>query len=363
MTTFLATPPNYPSGKAVLDASGIDDTTETIVLSADPGSAMSTANFVVVIDHEHVLVASRSGATLTCTDGRGYAGTTAAAHAAGAPVTEELCSEHVSEIKTAVNARLEDAPNDGNVYGRKNQGWEEIVVAPTSTYFGIDATGLLARYPFRNTPTSLTTIVDVINGHDMTVGAGTVERAEGAYGDGLSFTTVSTYCSNSTSGIPDACRQSNFSWAAWMKPPATFSINGGICPILGLDGSSNYVIFQMLPPSNGSSLWRCVTVGGGVGGGINGPTIAANSDYWHHIAITRDYVSPTNSTFKLYVDGTEYSRVFTDVDDVVGADTSIRIGTPTAGWSTNCVWSDITYWSRTLGASEVLTLALSRNAC
>ena len=70
------------AGWATLNAD-ISDSGETIVLTADPGSIMATANFGIRITDELIWVVSRTAATLTCTGGRGYRGTTAVAHTAG----------------------------------------------------------------------------------------------------------------------------------------------------------------------------------------------------------------------------------------------------------------------------------------
>lgn len=93
---------DWPDGASTLDAN-IDDTTETITLASDPGSAMSTATFYVRIDFEQIYVVSRAGAVLTCTGGRGANGTSAAAHDAGADVTQDFLAQHMTEVRDAIN--------------------------------------------------------------------------------------------------------------------------------------------------------------------------------------------------------------------------------------------------------------------
>src|SRR5262249_31447519 len=71
-------------GRTKLDAA-IDATATT--LTAADGSIFPTANFQIVVDNELILVGSRSGNTLSGLT-RGFGGTTAAAHAKDAPVTD-----------------------------------------------------------------------------------------------------------------------------------------------------------------------------------------------------------------------------------------------------------------------------------
>lgn len=106
MTTTWKGIVDWPNGAATLNAA-IDDTTETIVLSADPGATMSASDFYVRIGFEQIYVATRAGATLTCTGGRGANGTAAAAHLAGDAVAQDFFAAHVTAIRDAIND-LED---------------------------------------------------------------------------------------------------------------------------------------------------------------------------------------------------------------------------------------------------------------
>lgn len=102
MATTFKSLVDYPNGSSTL-ASNITDAAESITLAADPGTAFPSANFWVRIGFEQVLVATRAGAVLTCTGGRGANSTTAAAHNSGTAVTVDLFAAHVTAIQTAIN--------------------------------------------------------------------------------------------------------------------------------------------------------------------------------------------------------------------------------------------------------------------
>src|SRR5438445_146748 len=72
----------------------------TINLTTSSGSSFpSTGSFVIVIDTELILIASRSGDSLTvASSGRGWDGTTAAAHSSAATVQLPICAYNLNHI-------------------------------------------------------------------------------------------------------------------------------------------------------------------------------------------------------------------------------------------------------------------------
>src|SRR5256885_3732978 len=72
----------------------------SIGLTGGSGSNFpSTGNFVIVIDTELILIASRSSDTLTvASGGRGYDGTTAAAHNNATTVQLPVCAYNINHI-------------------------------------------------------------------------------------------------------------------------------------------------------------------------------------------------------------------------------------------------------------------------
>lgn len=81
-------------------ASSITSSSTSIALTAGSGSSFpSSGNFVIVIDTELILIASRSTDTLTvASGGRGYDGTTAASHNAAATVQLPICAYNQNHI-------------------------------------------------------------------------------------------------------------------------------------------------------------------------------------------------------------------------------------------------------------------------
>ena len=103
MATAFKTLVDYPNGASTL-ASNITNSAASITLASDPGTAFPTANFWIRIGYEQILCASRAGAVLTCTGGRGVNGTSAASHTSGDTVTVDFFKAHIEAIQTAVKA-------------------------------------------------------------------------------------------------------------------------------------------------------------------------------------------------------------------------------------------------------------------
>jgi hypothetical protein len=86
----------------------------TIVLNSGQGAKFYADNFVITLDLEIILIASRSGDTLTvATSGRGFEGTTAASHTAGAAVQSFITAKshnqnavEIEAIETALGINL-----------------------------------------------------------------------------------------------------------------------------------------------------------------------------------------------------------------------------------------------------------------
>lgn len=143
----------------------------TIVLASGGGSKFPTTGnkFIISIDSEDILIDSRSTDTLTVNaSGRGYNGTAASSHAAGATITVWVMSKHIQDLDSAVNT-LEaasfpgvTAPTNGQVLtsNGSTQSWSTIAAAnmdssfyvpwtnwvPTFAGFSVDPDHLVARY-------------------------------------------------------------------------------------------------------------------------------------------------------------------------------------------------------------------------
>lgn len=104
MATSWRNKKNYPLGVGTLNTT-ITSGGLTIVLDAGQGANFPSATFTISIDEEIILIDSRSTDTLTVNaSGRGYDGSTAAAHAAGTSIANYQIVKDFTDIETAINA-------------------------------------------------------------------------------------------------------------------------------------------------------------------------------------------------------------------------------------------------------------------
>lgn len=92
-----------PSQASPTLASGIDASETTITVATGTGSRLPSDNFSISIDNEIILIASRSGDTLTVAT-RGYEGTTGVAHNAGATVEARITAKSHNQVAAEVAA-------------------------------------------------------------------------------------------------------------------------------------------------------------------------------------------------------------------------------------------------------------------
>lgn len=99
-----------------------------------------TANFTVVMDTEIILVSSRSGTTCTIgTAGRGFGGSTAAAHTTSALVEPQAVAQDYNDTNTHVNASSAVHGITGNVVGHNDTQTltNKTIAAASNTLTGL----------------------------------------------------------------------------------------------------------------------------------------------------------------------------------------------------------------------------------
>jgi len=82
--------------------SDISATDTSFTVTTGDGALFPTGNFIVTIENERILVGSRSGDTFSSLT-RGYDGTTAASHSAGASVELRIVARHIQELQNFCN--------------------------------------------------------------------------------------------------------------------------------------------------------------------------------------------------------------------------------------------------------------------
>ena len=86
-------------GTSALVTSSINSSATTFAITGGQGVLFPSANFIITMDTEMILIASRSTDTFTvATGGRGYDGSTAATHTSGAVVQLSICRYNLLHI-------------------------------------------------------------------------------------------------------------------------------------------------------------------------------------------------------------------------------------------------------------------------
>lgn len=105
MPTTWRSKVNYPLGRGALNAAIDDDDLSVVLQSGQGANFPASGAFTIVIDEEIILIDSRSTDTLTVNaSGRGWGGSTAAGHDAGAGVYNYQIKEDFTDLEAAVNA-------------------------------------------------------------------------------------------------------------------------------------------------------------------------------------------------------------------------------------------------------------------